>query len=76
MNLLYGTRRFYSPGTRRFYLYSLAEYRSPNRLLESLLSPHLRPSELVEVSSSVPVALVIFKRAGYTHHLPCAAMYA
>jgi hypothetical protein len=22
---LYGTRRFYPPGTRRFYLYSLAE---------------------------------------------------
>ena len=33
---LYGTQRFYPPGTRRFYLYSQAEYRSPNRLLESL----------------------------------------
>jgi hypothetical protein len=33
---LYGTQRFYPPGTRRFYLYSLAEYRSPNHLLESL----------------------------------------
>ena len=45
-------------GTRRFYLYSLAECRSPKHLLESL-------PELVEVSSSVPVALVI-KMAGST----------
>ena len=38
---LYGTRRFYSPGTRRFYLYSLgAECRSPNSPL--LTPPRLR----------------------------------
>jgi hypothetical protein len=37
-NLL-GTWRFYLFGTRSFYLYSLAECRSPNHLLESLPIP-------------------------------------
>ena len=53
---LYGTRRFYPPGTRRFYLYSLAECRSPN---SPLLTPPLLRLGFVGVLTSVPVALVI-----------------
>ena len=55
---LYGTRRFYPPGTRRFYLYSLAECRSPN---SPLLAPPLLRLGFVGVLTSVPVALVIIK---------------
>ena len=61
---LYGTRRFYSPGTRRFYLYSLAECRSPNSPL--LTPPRLRLG-FVGVLTSVPVALVIIKGRIHTH---------
>jgi hypothetical protein len=43
-------------GTRRFYLYSLAEYRSPN---SPLLVPPLLRLGFVGVLTSVPVALVI-----------------
>jgi hypothetical protein len=60
---LFGTRRFYPSGTRRFYLDSLAEYRSPN---SPLLVPPLLRLGFVGVLTSVPVALLI-KRAGYTH---------
>ena len=49
--------------TRRFYLDSLADYRSPN---SPLLVPPLLRLGFVGVLISVPVALVI-KRAGYTH---------
>ena len=60
---LYGTRRFFLSGTRRLYLDSLAEYRSPN---SPLLVPPLLRLGFVGVLISVTLALVI-KRAGYTH---------
>ena len=50
-----GTRRFYLAGTRRFYVYSLAECRSPNSHL--LIPPLLRLGS-VGVLISVPVALL------------------
>ena len=52
----YGTQRFYFSGTRRFYLYSLTECRSPN---SPLLTPPLLRLGFVGVLTSVPVALVI-----------------
>ena len=61
---LYGTQRFYPPAHG---VSTCTAWLSTDRRIafSSLFPP---PSELVEVSSSVPVALVILlKRAGYTH---------